>query len=165
LQIKVKRLNKRLFYPILFIYIVLATLFCLFGFSEQTVLLFTLFVVCSFDAFCQIAGQLFGKRKLCPKISPNKTLEGWLGGIFLSAGTFCLLGYLLKMNLFYAITLGIIICLAAFGGDLAASWLKRKYGVKDFSCALPGQGGFLDRFDSLIVAGAFTYLFNFIFVI
>jgi phosphatidate cytidylyltransferase len=160
LQRKIKPLKNSFFYPVFGTYLVLATLFCFFSYFPQPVLLFTLFTVCTFDAFCQITGQLFGKRKICPKISPNKTLEGLIGGVSISIGTFCLLAYLLEMDLLYAITLGLIICLAAFGGDLLASWIKRKYDVKDFSPALPGHGGFLDRFDSLIVVGAFVFLFT-----
>ncbi|GHU71840.1 hypothetical protein FACS189413_14080 [Bacteroidia bacterium] len=64
-----------------------------------------------------------------------------------------------------AIMLGLGICLFSFAGDLAASCIKRVYGVKDFSSALSEHGGFLDRFDSFIVAGTFIYLVNLFFKI
>jgi phosphatidate cytidylyltransferase len=124
--------------------------------------LYTLFIVCTFDAFCQIAGQLLGKNKIFPQISPNKTYEGLLGGFFISACTFFIIGKILDFTPFHTMIVGFGICVFSFTGDLAASWIKRKYGVKDFSSALPGHGGFLDRFDSLITAGAFVYLFHLI---
>lgn len=161
LQIKMPQ-KKNLFYLILFVYVLISAGFYFFSNLSQSILLYTLLTVCTFDAFCQIAGQLFGKNKICPQISPNKTSEGLAGGFFMSACTFFIIGKILELTVFYTIIEGFGICVFAFMGDLAASWIKRKYGVKDFSCALPGHGGFLDRFDSFITAGAFVYLFHLI---
>ncbi|MDR2012279.1 MAG: phosphatidate cytidylyltransferase [Rhodanobacter sp.] len=142
-------------------YILLSSLFYMYSIrSETNVLIFTLGAVFAFDAFCQISGQLFGRRKLCPKLSPNKTVEGLGGGLFVAIVISCFIGYELKFTLFYSMVLGIGVCLFSLAGDLSASWVKRRYGVKNFSSILPGHGGFLDRFDSLIAAGAFIYLFN-----
>ena len=157
--------KRTVFYIILLVYVLISTVFYFFGNLPRYILLYTLFIVCTFDAFCQISGQLFGKAKICPLISPNKTYEGFLGGFFISVSTFLLIGKILEFTVFHTIIMGLGICIFSFTGDLAASWIKRKYGVKDFSFALPGQGGFLDRFDSLIAAGAFVYLFHLIVTI
>jgi phosphatidate cytidylyltransferase len=155
--------KKFVFYTVLPIYLPVSVLFLLFSSLPQTVLLFTLLTVCAFDAFCQIAGQLFGKRKICPRLSPNKTFEGLMGGFAMSVGAFLIIGKIFYLPEFYVIVMGLGICFFAFAGDLSASWIKRRYGVKDFSSALPEHGGFLDRFDSFIASGAFVYLFNLFF--
>lgn len=100
--------------------------------------------VISFDAFSQFFGQLFGKHQLSKKISPNKTIEGSIGGVFICMFT----SYVVSGN---PLT-GIFIAITALSGDLLASLIKRKAGIKDFSNLLPGQGGMLDRFDSFILS-------------
>jgi phosphatidate cytidylyltransferase len=144
----------------------LFTLICLafiyFSFSNRYVLLFTLLMVCSFDAFSQLSGQLFGKRKLCPQISPNKTVGGLIGGVFLSVILSVIVGNILDWPVFHSFALGIGIIAFAFMGDLSASYVKRLYKVKDFSRLLPGHGGILDRFDSLLWAGAFVEMIQII---
>ena len=150
--------KRNVFYPILFVYVIVSVVFYFFSGLSQSLLLYVLFTVCTFDAFCQIAGQLFGKNKICPQLSPNKTFEGLFGGLFMTICTFFIIGKILKFSVLLTIIAGFSICLFSFVGDLSASWVKRKYGVKDFSSALPGHGGFLDRFDSFITAGAFIYL-------
>ena len=157
--------KKTVFHFVLFVYASVAVGFYFFGSLSQPILLYTLFIVCTFDAFCQIAGQLFGKNKISPQLSPNKTYEGLFGGLFMTVCTFLIIGKMLEFSVFITIILGFSTCLFSFAGDLSASWVKRKYGVKDFSSALPGHGGFLDRFDSFIVSGAFVYLFNLFFTI
>jgi len=151
------------FCSILFVYLLVSSGFYFFSYSSQTILLYTFLSVCVFDAFCQISGQLFGKRKICSQLSPNKTYEGLFGGLLMIIPSCLLIGKMLNIHLFYAVLSGLSICLFSFGGDLSASWVKRKYGVKDFSSALPGHGGFLDRFDSFMLSGAFVYLFNIFF--
>ena len=157
--------KKSVFYVIILVYTLISIGFCFFGNLSQAILLFTLFTVCTFDAFCQIAGQLLGKNKICPQISPNKTGEGLAGGFLISVCTFLIVGRILEFTIFKTVIIGFGVCVFSFGGDIAASWIKRKYGVKDFSSALPGHGGFLDRFDSFIAAGAFIYLFQLIITI
>ena len=114
----------------------------------------TFLTVTSFDAFSQIAGQLFGRHSIAPGISPNKTVEGLAGGIVMGILTcFCLRSFL-DFAAGKSILLGLLITGTAFVGDILASWYKRRCGVKDYSNLIPGHGGILDRFDSLISSGA-----------
>ena len=143
-------------------YIALAILFLLFAFESVEIQMLTVFAVCTFDAFSQLSGQLFGKRKITPRISPNKTLGGLVGG----ACSALILGVVANFNSEFGI-MGVIILIffavaASFFGDLFASYVKRQYAVKDYGSLLPGHGGILDRFDSLIVAGAVMFLLKLI---
>jgi phosphatidate cytidylyltransferase len=146
----------------------IALLFFTFGFYgflkfsllDQHLLFYVLFIVTVFDAFSQLSGQLFGKRKILPFISPNKTLEGLIGGYIFSLLTSILLGKLLTIRVIPSVFLVTGISAFAFFGDVSASLVKRKFGVKDFSQLLPGQGGFLDRFNSLIFSGLFIYVIH-----
>jgi phosphatidate cytidylyltransferase len=136
----------------LIIYLVISSGFIYFAhhcIMDQLLFLYTIVFV--FDGFSQITGQLFGKRKLSPTISPNKTVEGLAGGLIMACFTAYLLG---QGNELKSIAYAIIICVSSLCGDLAASYYKRKKGVKDYSHFIPGHGGILDRFDSLIAAGS-----------
>ena len=133
-------------------------LFFRFSTLDKDHIFFVLALVSAFDAFSQLTGQFLGKRKLLPIISPNKTTEGLMGGYLFSMLTAVLMHDLAGLNGYQAILLGFGIATFAFLGDVSASFVKRKFGVKDFSALIPGHGGFLDRFDSLIFAGSFMYL-------
>ncbi len=112
------------------------------------------------DTFAYIFGSLFGKNKLCPKISPNKTIEGSLGGIL--GSTLLTLGfakYFTLYPLWKLILLAILGGIIAQIGDLAASKIKRITGIKDFGFIMPGHGGILDRFDSILFTAPFVYYF------
>ncbi|WP_167609215.1 phosphatidate cytidylyltransferase [Maribellus sediminis] len=141
------------------VFTVLAFGFWKFSGAEKEVLLYTFIILSIFDAFSQISGQLWGKRKIAPQISPNKTVGGTVGGaLFALLSTFFLkqlLSYTIWETIF--LTSGIIVF--AFAGDLAASFYKRKFNTKDYSQLIPGHGGFLDRFDSLIAGGAWVALY------
>jgi phosphatidate cytidylyltransferase len=125
-----------------------------FSHMEKGVILFAFLITAIFDGFSQVSGQLLGRTKLFPKISPGKTVEGLIGGALVAV-----LSSLVFKNVFTALSLKAIILAAvvvvfAFLGDTAKSLYKRKYNVKDFSNLIPGHGGILDRFDSLIAGGA-----------
>jgi len=159
--IKTNKLKSGLF--TLFIYTISSFAFFRFSQLNQPILLFTLTVVTVFDASSQLSGQLFGKRKMLSVISPNKTLEGLIGGFFYALLTSFLIRNLLDLNVIVSIILGTGVSIFAFTGDLLASLSKRKFGIKDYSNLIPGHGGFLDRFDSLIFSGLFMFIISNIF--
>lgn len=116
------------------------------------------------DTFAYLFGMIFGKRKLCPSISPKKTIEGALGGIFGSLILLNLFNYfVLKNNIVFVTLSGIILSIVAQIGDLFASKIKREMGIKDFSNIIKGHGGFLDRFDSIIFVTPLVYIVFYIF--
>lgn len=135
--------------------------FCSFfisSFLDQAYLLYLMFIVTVFDAFSQITGQYLGKMKLIPSISPNKTVEGLIGGLIFAGLTGIIIREILNLTFLQSISCAFGISMFAFLGDLFASFIKRSYRVKDFSKFIPGHGGFLDRFDSLIFSTLFLQL-------
>ena len=100
------------------------------------------------DVFQYISGNILGKRKITPKISPNKTVEGLIGGIILTTLTATLLKNFVNIN--FQVKFIPYICLIGFIGDVFISALKRKVNLKDSGTLLLGHGGILDRIDSLI---------------
>lgn len=113
------------------------------------------------DTFAHFYGTKIGKNKLCPKVSPNKTIEGMFGGTLLGTyiGCMFLLTVSSDFSVLLAIVISLILSLCAQAGDLVFSAIKRKYGVKDYGNIMPGHGGVLDRLDSIIFA---MYMFTFI---
>ena len=142
----------------LLVFMIIAGGFILFSFSfKNSFLLFIYFQVLVFDGFCQITGQLFGKHALAPSISPAKTWEGLAGG-----WACCMIAAMLAANWIFvpvstALLFGLLTGATSFSGDILASWYKRKAEIKDYSNWLPGQGGFLDRFDSLLCTAAIYF--------
>lgn len=115
------------------------------------------------DTFAYFTGVFFGRHKLCPNISPKKTVEGAIGGT-LGCGIFFLVaGYIFNsvfntgFSLTFLFLTGIVAAIAAQLGDLTASVIKRNYGVKDYGTLFPGHGGIMDRCDSLIFTAPFIY--------
>jgi len=112
------------------------------------------------DSFAYLIGSSFGKQKLFITVSPNKTVEGFLGGLF-----FCCIcsipiaKYLNELNFTNWLIISIIISVFGTMGDLVESKYKRKSLVKDSGIILPGHGGLLDRLDSIMFASPFIYLF------
>jgi len=119
---------------------------------------FVFLLVATTDSFSQLWGKLLGSHKLCPYLSPGKTWEGLLGGFASTAAVSLSLKFLLPhATAPKLVGLGLIIATSATIGDLLFSYIKRKIGIKDFSELLPGHGGVLDRFDSLIVTAPVFY--------
>ncbi len=118
------------------------------------------------DVYQYICGKSFGKRGIT-KISPNKTLEGFLGGVFLTTVTTilvakCILS--LPLNIIILMALGILISVLGFLGDVFMSAIKRDLNIKDTSQLIPGHGGILDRIDSLIfVSPVFFHIIRYFF--
>lgn len=136
--------------------------------------LLLLFVVAPLtDTFAFFVGSLVKGKKLCPKISPNKTISGAIGGLvggtlgglilyFISStavGAFFGMGELGKVSVVHFLCMGLLCSLATQCGDLFASYIKRLVGIKDYSNLLPGHGGIMDRIDGLIFGGVAVYLY------
>lgn len=142
----------------------------LLGSLDDIYIIISAFVIAfTTDTFAYFVGSTFGKHKLIERVSPNKSIEGAVGGTFfaliLTAVYFILLN---KYNFIYDLNLVVIIIIfltsiAGQFGDLFASKIKRFTGIKDYAQILPGHGGILDRFDSLIFISPFVYiLYHFI---
>ena len=117
------------------------------------------------DTFAYFTGSLLGRHKLCPEISPNKTIEGFVGGIIGTMLSVTGLGVLFSFPLLPMAGLGLCIALVATLGDLVESVIKRATGIKDSGSLIPGHGGILDRFDSVMFTVPFVYYFVQIFKI
>jgi phosphatidate cytidylyltransferase len=115
-------------------------------------------VVAVTDSFSQLFGKLLGKHKLCPHLSPGKTVEGLVGGVAAALGLSLLIPFLLPgRSAAEALVLAAVTATAAVLGDLSFSWIKRRYGLKDFSNWIPAHGGVLDRVDSLVLGAPAFY--------
>lgn len=144
-----------------------------FEYPEHGIFLivYTLGITWIADGGAYFAGTFLGKHKLCPAISPKKTWEGFFGGV-ISAGVFAAIlgyGYQLWDYIFtgenhFSVNVVALVIVALMGsvlaviGDLSASLLKRQCDVKDFGNLLPGHGGIMDRFDSVLFVSPFLYL-------
>ena len=124
-----------------------------------------LFLVLNFSCICDsgayFVGVTLGRHKLCPSISPKKTVEGAVGGVALSlvATVIIALCFNLKAYLAELLIFTPVLCVVGMAGDLFASVIKRNVGIKDYGNLIPGHGGILDRFDSiLLIAPAFVGL-------
>jgi len=126
--------------------------------------LFLVFLTQFNDVSQYVWGKLFGKHKIIPKVSPNKTWQGFLGGVFTTTLLAVLLSsWLTPLSLELAVAAGLIISIAGFIGDVTISALKRDIGVKDSGSLLPGHGGILDRVDSLTYTSPLFFHFIYYF--
>lgn len=124
--------------------------FCTFAPSSYMILLLFAFTWIN-DTFAYLTGMLLGKHPLCPKISPKKTIEGFAGGCFFTIVCAAVIAYVYMEGMeLHIIGLAVLIVIASTLGDMVESRFKRWVGVKDSGKMLPGHGGFLDRFDSVI---------------
>lgn len=141
-----------------FVFLILITNY--YPFYDPSILLGCFILVWVNDSFAYLVGKNFGKQKLFEKISPKKTVEGFLGGLFFS----CVASYFIYScteTLTFTNWLILSIIVSVFGtfGDLIESKFKRQANVKDSGVIMPGHGGLLDRLDSIIFAAPFIYLF------
>ena len=111
------------------------------------------------DTGAYFAGKFFGKRKLAPSLSPGKTVEGSIGGFISSILIAAITGIAIHIPIGHAVAIGALIGVAAQLGDFVESSIKREIGIKDFGSILPGHGGALDRFDSLLFTGPLVYYY------
>lgn len=127
-------------------------------FSKGSIYVWLIFIIAFItDIFAYFTGYLFGKHKLIPKVSPKKTVEGSIGGIIGSTIMCVVFGYFFEIDLKLIVFLGLFGSIVAQFGDLFASSIKRYVGIKDYGKLIPGHGGILDRFDSVILVAPFVY--------
>ncbi len=122
---------------------------------------FLLLVVWLGDAGAYYVGRQFGRRKLSPRISPKKTVEGLMGGIAMSIITAIVIRstFFHEFPIVHAVIAGVVLSIAGVIGDLAESMWKRSAAVKDSGSLIPGHGGFLDRFDSIFFTTPILYVY------
>jgi phosphatidate cytidylyltransferase len=120
--------------------------------------LLTLFSVWAVDTFAYLIGKTMGRHKLAPAISPGKTVEGAVGGLVAGLAVGALFGHLIFARPMTGLLVGAIAGTLGQIGDLFESALKREIGIKDFGSIMPGHGGVLDRFDSLLFVAPAVWL-------
>lgn len=131
-----------------------------FAYALPCTLIFSIWIN---DTMAYIVGSLIGKTPFS-KISPKKTWEGTAGGAILAVAVAALISWLLGMDVLHTSMIALIAAVAGTVGDLFESKLKRMAGVKDSGSFMPGHGGFFDRFDSLLVATPFVWLYVVLFM-
>jgi len=161
---KLRLFKKRRYFCIIF-YIITGFLFLSMipdiGANFEPFILLGIFILAwTNDTFAYLVGKKFGKRKLMEKISPKKTVEGFLGGLVGALiASYFIYQYTSHYNLIIWLILAIIISVFGTIGDLIQSKFKRLAGVKDSGKIMPGHGGVYDRLDSIIYASPFIYSF------
>ncbi len=134
---------------------------CLSGVIKHTDGIYYLLLLLNFSSVCDMGayfvGVTLGKHKLCPNLSPKKTVEGAVGGIVSSVIVTVVLSLCFGKSLLLPIILTVPFCILGMIGDLFASAIKRAVGLKDYSNLIPGHGGILDRVDSIIMIAPFLH--------
>jgi len=128
---------------------------------EYGILVWLIFITAfGTDTMAYFTGYAIGKHKLCPKISPKKTIEGSIGGILGSVILCALFGYFfIPRLLIHCVIIGILGGVISQFGDLTASIFKRKMNIKDYGNLIPGHGGILDRIDSVLFTAPMVYYY------
>ncbi|MEZ0537956.1 phosphatidate cytidylyltransferase [Caldicellulosiruptoraceae bacterium PP1] len=155
-----------------YIPITLGLLYYLRGLEKGDLLIWLPYMICwGVDTFAFFIGINFGKNKLCSNISPKKSVEGFFGGLLGGLIAVVLFEFIynrFELNTIYIfkiLFISIVVSITAQIGDLFASMIKRENNKKDFGWILPGHGGVLDRFDSLLLVTPLVYLLRIINII
>ena len=134
----------------------------------KLMLVFIVSWVC--DSMAYVVGSLFGKHKLIPEISPKKTVEGAIGGVVSAVLAYLLFGLVLdlaipnmQVNYIILTVLGLVLAVVSQLGDLIASLIKREHNIKDYGKLLPGHGGIMDRFDSIMAVSTILLILTIVF--
>ena len=134
----------------------------------KLILVFIVSWVC--DAMAYVVGSLIGKHKLIPEISPKKTVEGAIGGVVSAIAAYMLYGLVLdlaipnvEVNYIVLAVFGLVLAVVSQLGDLIASLIKREHNIKDYGKLLPGHGGIMDRFDSIMAVSTILLILTIVF--
>ena len=130
-----------------------------FEVGGRGLLLYVVFLTEMNDVFQFTWGKLLGRRKIIEKISPNKTWEGFIGGLLSTVAAAYFLRFLTPFSAEIALLAGLLIACSGFVGDIIVSAIKRDFGLKDTGTAIKGHGGILDRIDSLAISSPFFFYF------
>lgn len=153
------------FMPLMYVSVPCSLIYLINMMEHGNILVWLPLITCwSCDSVAYFSGRFFGKTKLCESISPKKTVEGAIGGVIGSVLISLIFGIMfsatLNIKLIHFLIMGIIAGIVGQMGDLIASSIKRYNGIKDFGHIMPGHGGILDRFDSVLLnnVAIFFYL-------
>ena len=124
----------------------------------ETVLCY-IFIIWANDVFAYLVGMTFGRHRLCERLSPKKSWEGFFGGLAGAVATGLAAAYALEANYWVWGGLALVASLSGVAGDLVESMFKREAGVKDSGQVIPGHGGVLDRFDALLLSAPYVFLY------
>ena len=129
--------------------------------TDYSILIWLVFITAfGTDVCAYFAGVTLGKHKLCPKISPKKSIEGSVGGILGSTVLSIVFACIFAEELLvHCIVIGVLGGVISQFGDLTASIFKRKMGIKDYGKLIPGHGGIMDRFDSVLFTGPMVFYY------
>ncbi|MCE5321718.1 phosphatidate cytidylyltransferase [bacterium] len=126
--------------------------------------MFTFLATWASDTGAYFVGRFLGKTKIAPTLSPNKTVEGSIGGFVGALILSMVAGMIIHLPWYHGLALGVIFGVLSQLGDLSESAIKREIGIKDFGNVMPGHGGILDRFDSMLFAGPAMYYYVVLFL-
>lgn len=124
----------------------------------ETVLCY-IFIIWANDVFAYLVGMTFGRHRLCERLSPKKSWEGFFGGLAGAVATGLAAAYALDANYWVWGGLALVASLSGVAGDLVESMFNREAGVKDSGQVIPGHGGVLDRFDALLLSAPYVFLY------
>ena len=124
----------------------------------ETVLCY-IFIIWANDVFAYLVGMTFGRHRLCERLSPKKSWEGFFGGLAGAVATGLAAAYALDANYWVWGGLALVASLSGVAGDLVEAMFKREAGVKDSGQVIPGHGGVLDRFDALLLSAPYVFLY------
>jgi phosphatidate cytidylyltransferase len=130
------------------------------GVDGRTLVLFLVFVTEMSDVLQYVFGKRFGRHKILPTISPNKTWEGFIGGVISASLLSLAIRFLTPFPVWETLVVALLITITGFFGGAVMSAVKRDMGVKDFGAVIPGHGGVLDRVDGLCYAA--TVFFHYV---
>jgi phosphatidate cytidylyltransferase len=154
------------FFGFFYVSVMLSFIYLTRSIPSKGIYLVWLIFLCAWgsDTCAYCAGRLFGKHKMAPILSPKKTIEGAVGGVIGAAALTMIYSYIFKSSLDLRLNdivliglIGAVGALVSMIGDLAASAIKREYDIKDYGKLIPGHGGVLDRFDSIIITAPIVF--------